>query len=581
MTRMYRPARVGFGVVLPLAAGLFAVVTACTGSGPGPEVVAKADIGSFSRAELDNFILCLPEEIQQPAEGEELTTWRRKHLERMIFEEALMAEAENAGIARSTEVDEARRQIRTRVLAAAFEQNFITPQSVVGEEDLRTFYEAHPEDFGHPEQIRLRHIFRRVERDTQPENRRRAQAEMEGLLRRIGTGAHFGELAREHSDSQTARLDGLIGRLSRGSFDPSVEDVVWALEEGETSEVVSTAVGFHIFKVENRIPPFTMPFEEARVRLRKRLEAEAHAQATEETFRHLLSKYAAVFRPELLQDGQTIAGETVLFRLNERTIISADVDRHLQTLSFAEHRYHPPSEWLTTMARLEIFALEAEETGLSERPEIAQHIDDDMRKATVQMMIHRRYRSHLEDLGESGVLEEYFTDNWQRFQTPKLVNLRLLFVRIDDFDPPYAGHELLQKIRSDVIAGRRDLAEAAKALSKDKSAADGGLSGWIRLNGFGEWAGPRALRSIPDLQVGEISEPLLVERYDDSSLTYDRKGFVLVRMEGIQEPDLPPYEELMSIVADRYLQTNGGHVEAQVRNDVLEEIHAKILEDRL
>jgi cyclophilin family peptidyl-prolyl cis-trans isomerase len=56
----------------------------------------------------------------------------------------------------------------------------------------------------------------------------------------------FVELARDISDDPTAKHGGDLGVVRRGTLDAEVEDVAFALEKGELSEIFETADGVHL-----------------------------------------------------------------------------------------------------------------------------------------------------------------------------------------------------------------------------------------------------------------------------------------------------------------------------------------------
>lgn len=56
----------------------------------------------------------------------------------------------------------------------------------------------------------------------------------------------FVELAREHSDSNTAQQGGDLGTLERGSLEAELEDAAFALAPGQLSEVIETMQGIHL-----------------------------------------------------------------------------------------------------------------------------------------------------------------------------------------------------------------------------------------------------------------------------------------------------------------------------------------------
>ena len=77
-------------------------------------------------------------------------------------------------------------------------------------------------------------------------SRAEAKARAEALRLRLAQEGNFAQLAREESDCASAPEGGELGRFTRGELDPSFELALFALEPGQTSEVVETPFGFHI-----------------------------------------------------------------------------------------------------------------------------------------------------------------------------------------------------------------------------------------------------------------------------------------------------------------------------------------------
>ena len=57
----------------------------------------------------------------------------------------------------------------------------------------------------------------------------------------------FGDLVLEYSDSTSRVSGGDLGSFPRGVTDAGIDEVVFSLEVGETSDVTETKYGFHIF----------------------------------------------------------------------------------------------------------------------------------------------------------------------------------------------------------------------------------------------------------------------------------------------------------------------------------------------
>ena len=251
----------------------------------------------------------------------------------------------------------------------------------VTDEELRQFYDDHPEEFGHGPQIRVRHIYKRTTRQATPAERETARREIEELHRQLGEGASFIELARSHSDSETAQLDGLIGRLDPGALGPKVDRIVWALGEGEISEVVSTPVGFHIFKVDQRIEPFHMEFAEARTRLRRRFER----LETEATLAEYLTELLEASGATTIPTASTARTTPFLFALGDLELTRGTFLERVFNLGFNQQRAMPLAEHLEQAVTRELYRWEAERLNLGDEPDLVAQLEQIEQTARVEL----------------------------------------------------------------------------------------------------------------------------------------------------------------------------------------------------
>jgi parvulin-like peptidyl-prolyl isomerase len=93
------------------------------------------------------------------------------------------------------------------------------------------------------EQVRARHILVATEEEAR------------NLLAQLQSGADFAQIAREYSlDPSTKESGGDLGFFPRGTLVvPEVEDVAFSLSVGEISDVVQSAMGYHIVQVQERV----------------------------------------------------------------------------------------------------------------------------------------------------------------------------------------------------------------------------------------------------------------------------------------------------------------------------------------
>jgi peptidyl-prolyl cis-trans isomerase C len=93
------------------------------------------------------------------------------------------------------------------------------------------------------EQVHARHILVETEEEAQ------------AVLARLEAGEDFVSLAKELSTDEAIKEDGGdLGWFPRGMMLPEFEETAFALQPGETSDIVQTSFGYHIILVEERDP---------------------------------------------------------------------------------------------------------------------------------------------------------------------------------------------------------------------------------------------------------------------------------------------------------------------------------------
>jgi len=132
-------------------------------------------------------------------------------------------------------------------------------------EEVRAFYDAHPDRFATGERVRLRHILVRVAPEASLAERRRRYDVAHEALERVNEGQPFAEVAREFSDeAESAARGGLLPERRKGQLPPALEAAAFSLEPGKISDLVETTEGFHILRVEERLPSRRYGFDEVR-----------------------------------------------------------------------------------------------------------------------------------------------------------------------------------------------------------------------------------------------------------------------------------------------------------------------------
>jgi parvulin-like peptidyl-prolyl isomerase len=130
----------------------------------------------------------------------------------------------------------------------------IAPTVKVTKADVHAYYEENVDRFTEPAEVRARHVLVKVAPDAAPEKKAEARARIETVLAAAKGGSDFAELARQHSEDDTAAKGGDLGFFARGRMVPPFEAAAFALEPGGISDVVETQFGYHVIRLEERRP---------------------------------------------------------------------------------------------------------------------------------------------------------------------------------------------------------------------------------------------------------------------------------------------------------------------------------------
>ncbi|MGD8787576.1 MAG: peptidylprolyl isomerase [Phycisphaerales bacterium] len=152
-------------------------------------------------------------------------------------------------------------------------------------EDIRKYYEENAEQFKSTEQIRVAHIVKYVNWQTDEATAcgqmKKAQEELKG-------GAVFETVVGKYNDCSDSGGD--LGYISRGRMVEEFEDVVFNLGPGQISDVFRTRFGFHIAKVYDRKPPAALPLEQVKGRIVEVLKEQIQGKAIDDFLDHLRSR---------------------------------------------------------------------------------------------------------------------------------------------------------------------------------------------------------------------------------------------------------------------------------------------------
>jgi peptidyl-prolyl cis-trans isomerase SurA len=162
-------------------------------------------------------------------------------------------------------------RLREQIILARLMNQAVRSRVSVDASEVEAYYKAHQDEFDQPAQVRVRHIFLRIDSGA-------ARPQVDGvheraalILREARNGGDFANLARRYSEDATAANGGDLGFIKRGQALPEFEEVIFAMKEGDISEVIRTPNGLHIVKVETFSKGSERSFSEMKTEIERRL----------------------------------------------------------------------------------------------------------------------------------------------------------------------------------------------------------------------------------------------------------------------------------------------------------------------
>ena len=176
-----------------------------------------------------------------------------------LSQEALVAALANQGLS----FDQYKAQIREQLERLRLVSQEVRAKIQVGEREMREYYEANRGKFGAEDNFRARNIFFRLEEKMPADQVKKVMTTAMTVLHEARSGKDFAELARQYSDDPAAKKNGGdLGTFRKGDILPEFEESLVRMQPGEVSDLIYTATGLHILKLEERTPGTPRPFDQ-------------------------------------------------------------------------------------------------------------------------------------------------------------------------------------------------------------------------------------------------------------------------------------------------------------------------------
>jgi peptidyl-prolyl cis-trans isomerase SurA len=291
MNRFVRIRSLGIAAAVCLSAA-----AALAGDTVVEEIIARINNQIITRTELQRSReQVLNEARQQSGAPDEARTAEAEHnlLRDLIDQQLLIQKGEELGLSVDTDLikrmdqlrkdnnldsmealeeavkkqglnfEEFKQNLRNGILTQKVIQNEVGSHINASPEEIQQFYEQHKKEMEQPEQVRLSEIL--IAPEAKPGEQpsadalAAAQQKADQALAELKSGQSFSEVARKYSNGPSAAEGGDLGFFKRGTLNPALEDMTFALKTGDVTGVTPTKQGLVILRVDEHraagVPP--------------------------------------------------------------------------------------------------------------------------------------------------------------------------------------------------------------------------------------------------------------------------------------------------------------------------------------
>lgn len=227
----------------------------------GQDVVRQSD--------LDAIIEAMP--AQQRTQVEANPTMKAQYLQAYLDSRLLAIKARKDGLGTTAAFRRKMAQAEEQLLASelvARDGKALEAKAVMGEADLKAYFEKHKQRFAQPDKYSARHILVSVKPasgDKQGTTEEQAKALMTKIKEELKAGKTFAELAKQYSDDPGSKeKGGLYEDFDPGMMVPEFAQAVRTQPLNQVGEPVKTQFGYHLIEVTKKTPSTVPTFEQVK-----------------------------------------------------------------------------------------------------------------------------------------------------------------------------------------------------------------------------------------------------------------------------------------------------------------------------
>lgn len=167
--------------------------------------------------------------------------------------------------------------------------------------EAENYFKTHAAEFTTGDRVRFRYIYISTSKETTAESKSAKLAKAQKALDLLKAGEEFPKIVQDYSETSTNGYGGDVGRYIRpGELYslPEVEKVVFSLDSGKTSDLITTKYGYFIVQIIDKEVGHLRSFEQVKSQILEELNKEQAENRYNEWFDGIKSKYPIEIHPE-------------------------------------------------------------------------------------------------------------------------------------------------------------------------------------------------------------------------------------------------------------------------------------------
>ena len=226
-------------------------------------IVAQVAGKPIMESEIDATLM----QMGQRAQSYNNPQGRAMILEQLINKKLFLLDAQRNLIEREPAFKEQLSRVKEELLASYNIQKAVEKVRVTDEE-VKKYYDEHPEQFDAGDSFNASHIL----------------VDSEELAKELKAKIESGELtfesaAMEHSTCPSGKQGGSLGDFGKGQMVPEFEVAAFGMEPGQISEPVKTQFGYHLIKLNSKGTASTSDFDTLKDNIKEHLLQEKRQKA--------------------------------------------------------------------------------------------------------------------------------------------------------------------------------------------------------------------------------------------------------------------------------------------------------------